>query len=134
MNRYRTTYVCDHEGRPVPTNESKIWGPFLMNMEKRRVERTVFRFRGVPVEVSTVFLVFNHQYDPYDERPVLWETMIFSRSKRVDQYQERYKSLEEARAGHRTAIGEALLLLRIHPQNTRIRKVLARRKRELTNT
>ena len=57
------------------------------------------------VFVSTVFLVVDHGFGRYGDKkhkPVLWETMIFGGIN--DQYQTRYTSLEEARAGHEVAL------------------------------
>jgi len=57
------------------------------------------KLRGV--FVSTVFLVIDHGYRDFGDKnykPVLWETMIFG-GKNND-YQERYTSLEDAKAGH----------------------------------
>lgn len=50
--------------------------------------------------VSTVFLVIDHS--PWADSPTLWETMILGGPH--DGYQERYKTLKEAAAGHRKAV------------------------------
>lgn len=49
--------------------------------------------------VSTVFLGINHNFGFSDDtRPILFETMIFGG--RMDDYQHRYCTYEEALAGH----------------------------------
>lgn len=53
------------------------------------------------VEVSTVWLGFNHQYG--DGPPLIFETMIFGCSGDLDGYQERYSTLEQAQQGHKKA-------------------------------
>ncbi len=53
------------------------------------------------VHVSTVFLGLDHRFFG-DGPPILWETMIFGGPH--DQYQDRYSSLEEAKAGHEKAV------------------------------
>ncbi len=61
-------------------------------------------------EVSTVFLGLDHSFgDGYGAygAPVLWETMIFERGDGphpidLSEYQERYTSGDDARAGHET--------------------------------
>lgn len=51
--------------------------------------------------VSTVFLWIDHGHGVGP--PVLFETMIFGGA-RFDEYQERYCTVEEARAGHYKAV------------------------------
>ena len=53
------------------------------------------------VEISTVFLAFNHAYLDTD-LPVLWETMIFGGEH--DEYVERYTSRAAAIVGHTKAV------------------------------
>jgi hypothetical protein len=50
--------------------------------------------------VSTVFLALDHSFG--GGTPLLWETMIFGG--KHDQFQERYSSEAQARAGHRRAV------------------------------
>jgi hypothetical protein len=63
---------------------------------------------GEAVDVSTVFLVFDHGFEG---PPVLWETMVFGGPD--DGWQQRYRSRAAARTGHaavlaRYAISEGL--------------------------
>lgn len=52
------------------------------------------------IEVSTVFLGFNHQF--MGDKPLLFETMVLGGEH--DEYQERYSTWEEAEAGHQKTI------------------------------
>lgn len=57
------------------------------------------------VEISTVFLhgvSHTHFAETNDDKPVLWETMIFGGA--LDGYQARYSSYEDAVAGHARAV------------------------------
>jgi len=52
------------------------------------------------ISVSTVFLGINHQWT---DGPDIWfETMIFGGHR--EEYQRRYATVEQARAGHRRAV------------------------------
>jgi hypothetical protein len=53
------------------------------------------------VTVSTVLLGVDHNFFG-EGPPIIFETMIFGG--KHDEYQERYATLEEARAGHRKAL------------------------------
>jgi len=48
--------------------------------------------------VSTIFLGLDHSFG--SEKPILFETMVFSENIDYDQYQIRYLSYEEAKQGH----------------------------------
>jgi hypothetical protein len=55
------------------------------------------------LRVSTVFLGLDHNFDKIGP-PVVFETMIFSRSEWSEEYCERYSSWDAAVAGHRRAV------------------------------
>ena len=52
--------------------------------------------------ISTVFLGLCHNYNPYSNIPIVFETMIFDEGK--DIYQERYSTWKEAEEGHKKAV------------------------------
>ena len=60
-------------------------------------DRTVAKTRVGEVEVSTVFLQFDHNFSD-EGPPVLFETMVFGGEH--DELQERYCTWDEAEAGH----------------------------------
>lgn len=53
-------------------------------------------------QVSTIFLAFDHEY--WDGLPILFETMVFYQPRkggsRWDTYQRRWRTYDEAEAGH----------------------------------
>lgn len=65
-------------------------------------ERQIAKDRIDGVLVSTVFLVFNHNWQGPDMPPLLYETMIFGGTH--DQWQRRYTSRDEALDGHNEAV------------------------------
>lgn len=65
------------------------------------------------IRISTVWLGINHSFSRYfdneEKKPIIFETMIFDERENVpendlDEYQERYSTLEEAEEGHKKAI------------------------------
>ena len=73
------------------------YGSFIAWLKNHdtRVDRTYFKDEDILV--STVFLGIDHGWD--DETPPhIFETMIFGGEH--DEYQARYSTLAEARAGH----------------------------------
>ncbi len=74
------------------------WASFFEDINHRRVAET---WRG-RVWVSTVFLVIDHKFASTGA-PILFETMIFH-TRRLDGWQERYHTWEEAEAGHQAAL------------------------------
>jgi hypothetical protein len=63
------------------------------------INRQIARNTFGEVEISTVFLIFDHSYD--SDKPVLFETMIFGGEH--DGYQDRYHTYDEALFGHQVA-------------------------------
>lgn len=83
----------DRQGKPITLDE---YGELWRDLEYKLVEQTNTPF-GL---VSTVWLGINHEYRP-DARPVIFETMIFDDgSDWGSEYQERYSTEAEAKAGH----------------------------------
>ena len=79
---------------PVAESDGLAWGNWFEKAD-RRVARDVIG----DVEVSTVFLGIDHSWD--DERPLLFETMIFGG--KYDEDQDRCATWEEAEAMHARA-------------------------------
>lgn len=118
-------FILDERGEPVPTDDRDAAARLLLDPEKRRVALTRFVFRGIAVEVSTVFLVFNHAY--FDGPPVLWETMIFARDRCLNNYQRRYTSRVAAIVGHALTVEVARRMVRRRRANSRRVMVAQRR-------
>lgn len=66
----------------------------------RRVARA--ELKNPDVLISTIFLGWDHSFGRGGD-PVLFETMVFGREDMED-YQRRYTTVEEARAGHAQAV------------------------------
>lgn len=85
------------EGKiPKPVNDVLQWAKWYETAD-RVVSKT-----ELPggVQVSTVFLGIDSAI--FNEKPILFETMIFGGEH--DGFQERYSTWEEADAGHKKAI------------------------------
>lgn len=105
----RYQYILDENHRPVPAPSLLEWGAFMEDHDRRVVKHEMVD----QVLVSTVFLGIDHNWLGGGE-PILWETMCFDhsdvarRGKRqwsgMLDYQERYRSHEEALAGHEEAV------------------------------
>jgi hypothetical protein len=94
-------YVLNAKGEPQLVNaEARTLAAAFSDMAQRRVALTA----GSSVEVSTVFLMIDHKMG-WDDKPVLWETMIFGGPH--SDYQTRSRTLEEAILNHRMAVSLA---------------------------
>lgn len=98
------TYILDDAGNPVPATTLE-WATWSETHERHVAVTNI----SSSVRVSTIFLGLDHNLfpmlDPLTYKPVLWETMIFGGP--LDQCQERYTSVEDARAGHKRAVDKA---------------------------
>lgn len=84
-------YRTDAEGQPVPEPDTMKWGTWF-----ETANRVVAKTKTKDAEVSTVFLGVDHSFGVGP--PILWETMVFGGP--LDQDQDRYTSLADARKGH----------------------------------
>ncbi len=96
-------YIYDDAGQPVATDVTTMarW----LTDERRRL---VFDKVG-KMEVSTVFLGINHQWN--EGPPVLWETMVFGLRDDMDEIQLRYTSQADAIKGHKRTCDEMRAVL-----------------------
>lgn len=105
--RYHYRYILDEQGNPVPTTDDRAAHRLMRNIKKRTVKKTYLEFRGIKVEVSTVFTVWNLAVRP-GTQPVLWDTMVFApRCRALHNFQESYHSRREAEQGHRLVVDVA---------------------------
>ncbi len=107
-----------------------VWARWFETSPDRIIGRTIVKKK---VRVSTAFLGLDHSFSLNPKvKPILFETMMFSTSPRVEkvlmgrkikmlpdlknkalrEYQERYHTLEEAEAGHRAAVRFARKMLK----------------------
>ncbi len=94
-------YILDENLEPVVVDDALRWGEWFQNADRHLAKTTI---EGI--DVSTVFLGLNHDFMG-EGSPILWETMIFDTENQeplFDEYQERYASFDEARAGHERAV------------------------------
>lgn len=97
MQGRRDHYILNERNEVVPSNLIE-WATWLEgNFERKRIGYDEFG----PVRVSTVFIGLDHNFSS-EGPPLLFETMIFEG--KHDQYQERYATYEEAKAGHEKAV------------------------------
>ena len=92
-------YKLDENNNPV---KAKNIEDYYKWVSKNQEKRTVMRQDVDGVTISTVFLGSDHSYPKNDNKPLLWETMIFEGEH--DGYQERYYSFDNAVDGHFEAL------------------------------
>jgi hypothetical protein len=102
-----THFILDSSGHPVPEPDILRWGRWFESAD-RTVDRDVIPgdAPGAGITISTVFLGIDHA-SGMGGGPVLYETMIFGGPN--DQAQWRYRTRDEALAGHRHAVAVALI-------------------------
>lgn len=89
-------YILDTDGNPKLEPDLLKWAQWYESHERHVAEDYVGNVR-----VSTIFLGLDSAFFSW-ESPLLWETMIFGGEH--DTYQERYRSREDAIAGHAKAL------------------------------
>lgn len=119
-------WILDDDLKPVraPMVEWSLW------FEKQRNERILRRSHLGVYLISTVFLGLDHSFGR--GAPILWETMVFDERGRrrrrdapePDGLQWRYRTIEEATAGHSRA--EAYVQLFRHGAPRKLKKFLRR--------
>ncbi len=92
----------DRSGQPI--DDALKWARMFESRGSRRVALDEIVCGDESVRVSTVFIGVDHNYFA-DGPPLIFETMIFGGPPAVDQWQCRYSTEEQARAGHETAVG-----------------------------
>ena len=102
-------YILDKTGKkPLRATEEQA-SEWFERIDDRRLERTIIPAdqnpEGVEIEVSTVFLVIDHNFSGFGE-PLLWETMIFGSAKYGSQCTGRYSTYDQAKIGHKKAVWE----------------------------
>lgn len=96
-------FILDEDGNPKEEKNLYVWGKwFEENQERKRV---AFDDVG-DLAVSTVFLGLDYTFGFGDEKPALFETMVFKNPgfDSQDEYTERYATKEEALKGHKEIV------------------------------
>jgi len=98
-------YTLDENNNPIriegtPHEQMMAFG-MLMEDEK-------FRRVGVDIingyRISTIFLVLDHGFYLCNEKPILWETMIFAGNDCSDLFCQRYDNYLDAKRGHNICV------------------------------
>lgn len=99
-------FILAADGKtPVPEPDLMKWAQWFES-----ANRHVANDEVGPIRVSTVFLGLDHSFrDIYggDREPILWETMIFGVPGKLNGYQCRYASYDDAVRGHAEAVEQA---------------------------
>ena len=90
-------FYLDDEGNPQPCTDMVTYLAFWANPRRRMIAR--LEWKGIIV--STMFLGVNHQFLE-GEPPILFETIVIGG--RLDDYQLRYHTRDEAVEGHHAAV------------------------------
>ena len=61
--------------------------------------KPLFKSKFGEVEVSTIFMAMDHNFDVNSDEPILFETMVFGGEH--NDYQERYHTYDRAEEGHK---------------------------------
>jgi len=106
-------------GKVIPENDLIKWSMWLGSKEGRK-DRRIGMTKLSKYHVSTVFLGIDYSFRPGGV-PILFETMVFENKKKINEgpiggkfeyhssledYTERYSTLEEAKAGHKRIVRE----------------------------
>ena len=91
-------YILDDDGNPKPEPDTIKWAMWFEKGQNRIVGHDHIG----DVLISTVFLGLDHRFPGMEGPPILWETMIFRGEH--DQWMSRYRSREDALAGHKAAV------------------------------
>lgn len=92
--------------KPVVVSDLFVWAKFMTNIEARRV--AISNWDKAGVEVSTVFLGLDHNHSGQGD-PILFETMVFGGD--LDGEMSRYRTWDEAEAGHEAMVARVSLSL-----------------------
>lgn len=92
-------------------NEDKTYRPcsfeeWEQQFEQMRKDETKHLYYDIVkgFMVSTVWLGINLGFGLHDRKPLLFETMVFSKDSMTDEFMWRYSTWEEAEKGHKHAI------------------------------
>jgi len=92
-------FILDENNKPVPATSDEYIEWKNSDSGKCTVGKTYIG----KTFISTVFLALDHGI--LSSEKILWETMVFGyESKDEDEFQERYSSFEDAKAGHEKAV------------------------------
>ena len=92
-------YWILNKNRKIKKVDLMTWAKWFKSSQDRIIGKDIIK----GIRVSTVFLGIDHGFGL--GKPILFETIIFgSNLKKLQGYQERYHTLQEAEKGHKDAI------------------------------
>ena len=95
-------YLLDKNKKPYPVDASTMGKELEENFKSKIVKKTFLKKYNV--EILTVFLGIDHNHLGLG-KPILFETMIFwNENKKLDQWQDRYRTWKAAYYGHNHAV------------------------------
>lgn len=92
-------YALDANNIPYPVDVVDLASNKFLSSKNSVLKQEHVQIVDIDYRVSTVFLALNHNWSS-DGPPELWETMIFTEDKELNNYLERYSTYEQALAGH----------------------------------
>ncbi len=98
LNKKKRYFILDENKNAIPASLFE-WADFFENADRHVKEDCINDYR-----ISTVFLGLNHNYDPFDNKPHIFETMVFKGDIGSDIYCDRYATRQEAEDGHARAV------------------------------
>ncbi len=99
-------YILDDTDEVVECLDTIVWSQwFEQNRSRRIIGRTYIQLNP-DIFVSTVFLATDHGLGRPQDKPVLWETLVFGMEGELEDECERYTSKEEAVKGHLKLVDE----------------------------
>ena len=110
MSMHTGKYKLDQNNKPVECGRAEyyFWHATLPIERQTRIGFRLRYFERNGVAVSTVFLGTDHGWGD-NEKPILWETMVFFDNPDIDEIGQRYDSHEAALKGHREMVDKYVL-------------------------
>ena len=93
MDRSGLLYILENQV-PVPTDNLLQWGQWMKDPNNKQVASTEID----ELRVTTIFLGVDNQLN--EGQPFLFETLVFKGEQLDWEYGARYRTWEEAKAGH----------------------------------
>lgn len=100
LNENKNLVECDY----------LTWGEWFENFENRLIKFT--QFEKFAIDVSTVCMGIPLYFSRENEKPKLFETMVFKDGELLDRYIERYSTYQEALEGHQEVVKEVNKFIR----------------------
>ena len=97
------------DGSPIEGENAVLEMAKIFNNGDERVDLTRFEDGTV---VSTVFLCLDHSHGLKEEKPLIFETMVFSENGDADGDMSRYSTEEGAKEGHKQMVEKWLKKLK----------------------